>query len=174
MKKYLILMLTLTLTFAWVWAGEEDAKEAISSEQEAEWQPEYGPKGDLLNPPPAVVPFGTQYTSERQGDPVINTVTDIILFENFSNPQGWDGSNPPAGGWAIIDSGTNPWNTYDWMRVASSSWGVAYARVYDEYSAMTGSYPPPLTSPRPQLAPYHLLIILMTIRPRMRIRVMCF
>ena len=134
MKKTLVIILCLMLPLTWVWAAGDSAKDAVSpDQQEAKWQPVYGEKGDLLNPEPAIR-FMSNSRHEGSSDPTINTVTDILLMENFSNPQSWDGSNPPSGGWAIIDSGTNRWNTFDWMRVASTSWGVAYARVYDEYA----------------------------------------
>jgi hypothetical protein len=66
----------------------------------------------------------------------IDAVNKVQFFyENFSSPQGWDGSNPPvnvAGTWAIIDSGDggDGWNNNDWHAYYYSSWGDTVARVH--------------------------------------------
>jgi hypothetical protein len=132
MKKYLVVILSLLLPLVWVWAAGEDASKVVSSEQqESEWQPVYGEKGDLLNPQPSVMPLGARHISQRQGEPTINTVTAIVLFEDFESPTDWDGSNPPTG-WAVLDSGyvNYEWDNNDWHKYYYSSWSDTVARVY--------------------------------------------
>ncbi len=58
-----------------------------------------------------------------------------LFFENFSNPQGWTGANPPvnvAGTWAVIDSGSlnDGWNGNDWAGYYYTLWSDTVARVY--------------------------------------------
>jgi hypothetical protein len=128
MKKYLILMLTLTLTFAWVWAGEEDVKDlgytASSEQQEAKWQPEYGPKGDLLNPEPGVTLARTSTPGGELDPPVIATT---LLSEDFEDADWGDPDNPPPG-WTILDNGNEGqqmWYNQDWHKYYYSASGFA-------------------------------------------------
>jgi hypothetical protein len=111
--------------------AEEQAPKAQGFDaQDGKWQPQYGPKGELLNPEPTL---GSVLNS--RGDQDIPRITETQLFyENFNGL--WTGANPPAGGWAILDSGY-VWDTYDWYRYASSTWGVAFARVYGSTTTQT-------------------------------------
>jgi len=60
------------------------------------------------------------------------TVKDTLLVEKFSNPQSWNGANPPVnalGTWAILDSGKAGWSNYDWHAYYYSTWADTIARV---------------------------------------------
>src|SRR4030066_2376190 len=98
MKKALLFTLVLLTTAFMSWAAEEDVKIPESDQPliqaEPKWSPEYGPVGNLLNGERAVVPFGTSVPGDQPEEPP-RTQT-IILFEDFEEPVGWLGGNPPA------------------------------------------------------------------------------
>ncbi|UCE67344.1 MAG: choice-of-anchor J domain-containing protein, partial [Candidatus Zixiibacteriota bacterium] len=128
MKKTLVVILSLMLPLVWVWAAGEDAKEAVSFEQETEWQPEYGPKGDLLNPEPAVS-FSKSSSGDIPDPPVIATT---LLSEDFEDAAWGDPSTPPPG-WTILDNGTEGtqmWYNDDWYKYYYSTWSDTTARIY--------------------------------------------
>ncbi len=129
MKKYLAVILIIMLPLTWVWAAGEVTKNVVSpDQQEAEWQPVYGEKGELLNPPPAV----QMYRSTEPGElnpPVISTV---LLSEDFEDAGWGDPDNPPPG-WAVSDSGgegTQCWHLQDWFKNYYTTWADTNARIY--------------------------------------------
>jgi len=142
MKKTLVVILSLMLPLVWVWAAGETTENPVSSEQEAKWQPVYGPKGDLLNPEP-IVSFSRNSVPGNIDPPVIAT---NLVTEDFESA--WDPGTPPAG-WTIIDNGTEGsqcWFNQDWYKYYYSSWSDTVARFY--YSpAMESTYSEWMISP---------------------------
>ncbi|MCD6163559.1 MAG: hypothetical protein J7K40_14255 [candidate division Zixibacteria bacterium] len=113
---FLVLMISVVLV-SWAFAADEGAK----------WTPQYGEKGELLNPEPSVIPFGRVVDNQDYPVPFIDTQ---ILFEDFNN-WGPQGDNPPTG-WTITDNGDEDpavWNDNDWYKYYSSSWGDTVAKI---------------------------------------------
>ena len=155
MKKALLFTLVFSMIALVAWAAEEDVKvpasvepanlealkqieagyveparpQEVSEPEQPRWQPQYGEKGELLNPEPAVVPFGTNNSGDQPNEPP--RIQTVVFFEDFENPTGWRGDSPPSG-WTVIDSGSQSppvWDNNDWHQYTYTGWGNI-ARVY--------------------------------------------
>jgi hypothetical protein len=75
---------------------------------------------------PIPLAFGDSSQGNRNFNPAIQT---IPLFQDFETPSGWNGANPPLGGWSIVDNAAsdNVWDVYDWHD--TTGWGGHVARV---------------------------------------------
>jgi hypothetical protein len=76
-----------------------------------------------------VMALGTAVSATAPGGSnSIPGIQDNVIFQDFENPSGWNGADPPSG-WTVADNGQADgiWDSYDWSRY--SAWGGATARV---------------------------------------------
>ena len=120
MRKFSYLLLAMFFIFMFV-------SMAFSADEPAKWQPQYGEKGELLNPEPSISFYRTISSDGNSDFPVI--ATDSVLAEDFESA--WTSADGP-GDWQIIDNGTEGtqnWWTDDPTKFYYTSWSDTVCRV---------------------------------------------